>query len=149
MLFFHTSKQCCHRYKFLTTDKEKEIINDIGSQYILIDLLDRCSLEYPSIAVIECVILYTTFVKIANSTILCKNFYVGPCRSKLIRISMTIIEKKHVGQWRESCECKVWRLDILHKLLMTVSNCILSKKVKMYNALIQKCDNRKVKKYSN
>ena len=94
-------------------------------------------------------ILYKTFVEIDNSTILCKNFYVGPCRSLLIRISMTIIEEKHVGQWRESCECKVWRLDILHKLLMTVSNCILSKKVKNYNALIQKCDNRKVKKYSN
>ena len=38
-------------------------------------------------------------------------------------------------------------LDILHK--MTVSNCILSRKVKNYNALVQKCDNMKNKKYSN
>ena len=72
-IFHKKSKQCC--YNFLTTDKQMEIIYDIGSQYILIDLLDRGSLKYPSIAVIICVkILYKTFVKIYNSTILCKNF---------------------------------------------------------------------------
>ena len=75
-------------------------------------------------------------------------FYAGPCRSLLVRISMSIIEEKYIGKWRELCDCKVWRWDILHKLVMTVSNCIISMRVKNFNALVAKSDNTKLKKCS-
>ena len=68
-------------------------------------------------------------------------------RSLLVRISITIIEDKFFGKWRERCDCKVWRGDILKKLVVTVSNCILSKKVRNFNALVQKSDNSKLKKF--
>ena len=87
-------------------------------------------------------------MKIHTSEILCKNFYAGPSRSLLVRISMSIIEEKHIGKLRELCDCKVWRLNILHKLVMTVSNCILSRRVNNFNALVAKSDNTKLKIFS-
>ena len=96
-----------------------------------IDLLDRDSLKYPSIVVIDCVnIVFETFIKIDSSELHNKHFYVGQYRTILIRISMNIIEDKLVGEWREWCDCKVLRWDILRNILTTVYNCILSKKVK-------------------
>ena len=49
-------------------------------------------------------------------------------------ISASIIEDEHIGKLRELCDCKVWRLDILHKLVITVSNCILLRRVNNFNA---------------
>ena len=57
---------------------------------------------------------------------------------------MSIIVEEHIGKLRELCDCKVWRLDILHKLVMTVSNCILSRRVNNFNALVAKSDNTKL-----
>ena len=147
--YMKKTNKCTNCYNFLTTDKQMELLNDVGSQYILVDLLDRGSLMFPSLTVIDCVnIIYSTFMKIDTSEIICKNFYDGPCRSLLVRISMSIIEEKHIGKWRELCDCKVWRWDILHKLVMTVSNCILSRRIKNFNALVAKSDNTKLKKFS-
>ena len=144
------SNACADCHNFLTTEKQMEVVNDMGSQFIIIELLDRGSLKYPSIAVSECAkIVYETFIKINSSEILSKNFFVGPCRTMLVRISMKLIEDDLIGKWRKWCDCKAWRWDILQKIILTVSNCILSKKVKNYNTMVVKSDNSKLKKYSN
>ena len=56
---------------------------------------------------------------------------------------MKLIEDELISNWR------VWQWDILKKIILTVSNCILSKKVKYYNNMVVKSDNSKLKKYSN
>ena len=79
--YMKKSNKCLDCQNFLTIDKHLELVNDVGSQYILVDLLDRGSLKYPSLAVIECVnTIYETFIKIDTSEILCNKFYIGPCR---------------------------------------------------------------------
>ena len=149
--YLKKSNACADCHNFLTSEKQMEVVNDMGSQFILIDLLDRGSLKYPSIAVIDCVnIVYETFMKIDSSELLSKKFFVGPCRTILIRISMKLIEDELISNWRECCDdCEVWRWDILKKIILTVSNCILSKKVKNYNNMVVKSYNSKLKKYSN
>ena len=67
----------------------------------------------------------------------------------LVRISMKLIEDDLIGKWREWCDCKVCCWDILQNIVLTVSNCILSKKVKNYDTMVVKSDNSKLKKYSN
>ena len=70
--YMKKTNKCTNCYNFLTTDKQMENLNDVGSQYI------------------------------------------------------------------------VWRLNILHELVMTVSNCILSRRVNNFNALVAKSDNTKL-----
>ena len=63
---------------------------------------------------------------------------------------MKLNEDELFSNWRECCDdCEVWLWDILKKIILTVSNCILSKKVKNYNNMVVKSDNSKLKKYSN
>ena len=102
------TNKCTNCCNFLTTDKRMELLNYVGSQYILVNLLDSGSLMSPSLTVIDCVnIIYETFMKMDASEIICKNFYAGPCRSLLVRIRVPIIAEKHIGKWRELCDCKV------------------------------------------
>ena len=63
---------------------------------------------------------------------------------------MKLIEDELISHCRECCDdCEVRRWDILKKIILTVSNCILSKKVKNYNNMVVKSDNSKLKNYSN
>ena len=55
-VFVHEkTNKCTNCYNFLTPDKQIELLNDVGSQYMLVDLLDRGSLIFPSLTVIDCV----------------------------------------------------------------------------------------------
>ena len=45
------------------------------------------------------------------------------------------------------CDCSMSRWDILQKLFVTLSNCLLSNKVK--NAMVLGHDNYKIKKFKN
>ena len=118
--------------------------NDVGSQYTLIDLVDRGSLKYPSRCVVKCVkIVYETFLQIDKCESLCKEFYPGPSRSLLACISLSITEDRYSYIWKDRCFCGVWNWDILRKLRITWSNIILSKRVRNYNAMVLKKDNTK------
>ena len=44
--YMKKANKCTNCYNFLTTDKQMENLNDVGSQYILVDLLDRSSLMF-------------------------------------------------------------------------------------------------------
>ena len=46
--YFKKSNGCQSCHHLLTSDKLQEVTNDVGSQYTLIDLVDRGSLKYPS-----------------------------------------------------------------------------------------------------
>ena len=57
------SSGCRTCHGLLTSDKLLEVNNDVGSQYTLIDLVDRRSLKYPSRCVVKYVkIAYETFI---------------------------------------------------------------------------------------
>ena len=147
--YLKKSNGCPYCQDFLTTDKSLEVNNDVGSQYTLIDLVDRGSLKYPSRCVVDCVvILYEVFIKIDNCNTLNKEFYSGQCRTKLVQLSMKMITDKYSDMWNDWCQCNVWNWDILKKLCVTWSNCILSKRVQNYNTVVLKRDNTKLKKYN-
>ena len=82
--YLKKSSGCRTCHGLLTSDKLLEVNNDVGSQYTLIDLIDRGSLKYPSRCVVKCVkIVYETFLQIDKCESLCKEFYSGPSRSLL------------------------------------------------------------------
>ena len=119
------------------------------SQHILIDLVDRGSLKYPSACVVKCVvIMYETFSMIDTCDSLSKAFYSGQSRSLLVSICMTIIAERYGDVWKDWCFCGIWNWDILKKLVITWSNIILSKRVRNYNFMVLKRDNTKLKKYN-
>ena len=63
----------------LTSDRLLDVNNDVGSQYTLINLVDRGSLKYPSSCVVKSVtILYKAFLVIDNCGSLSKKFYTIP-----------------------------------------------------------------------
>ena len=147
--YFKKSNGCQSCHHLLTSDKLLEVNNDVGSQYTLIDLVDRGSLKYPSRYVVKCVcILYETFLKIDNSEPLSKEFYSGPSRNLLTSISMNLIAERYSDVWKDWCFCGVWNWDILKKLCLTWSNIILSKRVRNYNTMVLNKDNTKLKKYN-
>ena len=136
--------QSCH--EFLTTNNYLEVNNDIGSEYSLIELVDRGSLKYPSPLVIESVsTLYEIFLKIDWCDRLNKEFYSGPSRSMLVEISMFVIAENFA--WKDWCICDVSKWDILRKLCVTWSDIILSKRVRNFNLSVLNRDNTKLKKY--
>ena len=99
--------------------------------------------------VVDCVgILYEVFIKIDNCNTLNKEFYSGQCRTKLVQLSMKMITDKYSDMWNDWCQCNVWNWDVLKKLCVTWSNCILSKRVQNYNTVVLKRDNTKLKKYN-
>ena len=147
--YLKKSKGCPYCHDFLTTDKPLEVNNDVGSQYTLIDLVDRGSLKYPSRCVVDCVcILYEIFIKIDNCNTLNEKFYSGQCQTKLVQLSMEMITDKYSDMWNDWCQCNVWNSDVLKKLCVTWSNCILSKRVQNYNTVVLKRDTTKLKKYN-
>ena len=88
-LLYQKSNPCPDCNNFLTTDKTMQVSNDVGSQYILVDLLDS--------DVIDCAtIIYKTFIKIDYSEVLRKEFYTGSTRTKLLELILIIIEDKGI-----------------------------------------------------
>ena len=114
---------CPYCQDLLTTDKSLEVNNDVGSQYTLIDLVDRGSLNYASRCVVDCVgILYEVFIKIDNCNALNKLFYSGQCRTKLVQLSMKMITDKYSDMSNDWCQCNVWNWDVLERLCGSWSN---------------------------
>ena len=78
----HSGRIC---YGLLTSGKFLEVNNDVGSQYTLIDLVDRGSLKYASRCMVKCVkIVYETILQIDKCEInvtLCKEIHFGPFRA--------------------------------------------------------------------
>ena len=66
----------------------------------------------------------------------------------LVQLSMKMITDKYSDMWNDWCKCNVWNCDVLKKLCVTWSNCILSKRVQNYNTVVLKRDNTKMKKYN-
>ena len=65
LLLHKKSNTCQSCHDLLTTDRLLEVNNDVGSQYTLINLVDRGSLKYPSSCVVKSVtILYKAFLMI-------------------------------------------------------------------------------------
>ena len=122
----------------------------MGSQSILIELLDRGSLKYPSSHVLECIkVIFDIFSKIDGHKVQFEHFYSGSSRTKLVQLACATMELEHSTLWRFVCKCNISRWDILRKLFITVSNCLLSNKVKNYNVLVLKRDNSKLTKFKN
>ena len=69
---------CQFFHEFLTTDNYLEVNNDIGSEYSLIELIDRGCLEYPSPLVIKSVSTLYEIFQIDRCDRLNKEFYSGP-----------------------------------------------------------------------
>ena len=90
--------------------------------------------------------MYELFLKIKSHPGLSKSFFEGSCRRKLVHLTILVIEKKHSEVWRDWCTCAVPKWEILKKLCNTVANCILSKAVKNYNAMVVGRDNSKLQK---
>ena len=143
--YFKQSSECSVCHDFLTSPRDIQINNDTG--FSLINLLDRGSLKYPSENVYQSVVtMYEIFIKIDNHPNLSRRFYEGPCRRKLVDISLLEIERNSSEIWRGWCICMASKWDILNKLLTTVANCILSKKVKNSNNTVVGRDNTKLQK---
>ena len=146
--YLKQSRECIECQTFLTSPRDIQVYND--TNFSLIHFLDRGSLKYPSECVYQSVsIMYEIFLKIDSHSDLSKSFYEGSCRRKLVQLAMLVIEKKSTETWRDWCVCMVSRWEILEKVYTTVANCILSKKVKNYNAMVIGRDNSKLQKYSN
>ena len=77
------------------------------------------------------------------------NFYTGSSRTKLVSLACIRTETKCGNIWRVWCDCSMSRWDILQKLFVTLSNCILSNKVNTHNAMGLGHDNYKLKKFEN
>ena len=134
--------------KISITEKSLQVDDDMGSQSILIELLDRRSLKYPSSHVLECIkVIFDIFSKIAGHKVQFENFYSG--RTKLVQLACATMELEHGTLWRFVCKCNISWWDILRKLFIAVSNCLLSNKVKNYNVLVLKRDNSKPTKFKN
>ena len=78
-----------------------------------------------------------------------REFYSGLSRIKLVQITCITTETKYSDIWRVWCNCSMSRWDILRKLLVTLSNCLLSNNVKTYNAMVLSRHNSKLKKFQN
>ena len=93
--------------------------------------------------------MYEIFIKIDYHPSLSRRFYEGPCRRKLVDISLLEIERNSSEIWRGSCVCLASKWGILKKLLTTVANCIFSKKVKNFNNTVVGRDNSKLQKFAS
>ena len=125
--YFKKSSGCLSCHYFLTTNKPLEVNNNFGSQYTLIDLVDRGSLKYTSHNVVECLfILYESFLKIDNCDFLKKEFYSGHPQNLLVHLSMCIVAERFNNVWKDWRICDVWNWDILKKVCTTWVNIILS-----------------------
>ena len=60
--YLKKSINCILCRKFLCTEKSLQVNDDMGSQSILIELLDRGSLKYPSSHVLECIKVLLTYL---------------------------------------------------------------------------------------
>ena len=92
---------------------------------------------------------FDIFSKIDSHRVQFDNFYSGSSRTKLVKLACATMELEHSTLWRFICKCNISRWDILRKLFITVSNCLLSNEVKNYNVLVLKRDNSKLTKFKN
>ena len=148
--YLNKSNGCPMCRDFLTTEKSIKVNDDIGNQFRRIELLDRGSLKYLATCVIDITkIIYDIFCKIDSRKKLFENFYTGSFPTKLVRLACIRTETKYGNIWRVWFNCSMSRWDILQKLFVTLCNCLLSNKVKTYNAMVLGHDNYKLKKFKN
>ena len=147
--FKHSKCEAC--LKVLSEPKTFEFEETTESKFVLISLLDRGSLTWPSDRVLEATIyLWRIFVKIEQHPTLMGNLIAGPSRTILIQLALHFIAENESEDWREKClVCKRLGWDVLQILLKSTTNCLLSNKVKNVNALIRSRgeDKRKLKKF--
>ena len=129
--YLNKSNGCPLCRDFLTTEKSIQVNDDISNQFRLFELLDRGSLKYPSTCVIEISkIMYDIFCKIDSRKELFENSYTGSSRTKLVQLACIRTETKYDNIWRVWCDCSMSRWVLLQRLFVTLSNCLLSNKVK-------------------
>ena len=147
--FKHSKCEAC--LKALSEPKTFEFEETTERKFVLISLLDRESLTWPSDRVFEATIyLWRIFVKIEQHPTLMGNSITGPSRTILIQFALHFIAENESEDWREKClVCKRLGWDVLQILLKSTTNCLLSNKVKNVNALIRSRgeDKRKLNKF--
>ncbi|KAI6647777.1 hypothetical protein LOD99_8492 [Oopsacas minuta] len=113
-----------------------EIEEPSGSEYRLIQIIDRGSLKWPSSDVIDAIItLWKVFSSIESQPSIFNNFITGPSRSILIQLTTSLIEDEQAEVWRVMCdECGILMWDVLAKLLTATSNCLISNMIKNMNS---------------
>ena len=144
--YFKKSK-CVSCLQVLSEPKLLEIDEPKESKYVLISLLDRGSLKWPSDCVLEAIIsLWKIFVKIEQNDHLMQTLIAGPSRKIIIQLTIDLIEENQSESWCTGCNALGW--DVLRKLLTSTTNCILSNKVKNLNSQIASRgeEKRKLKK---
>ena len=73
---------------FLTTNTSIQLNNDMDTEFLLIEFVDRDSPKYPSTSVIESAkVIFDIFSKIYCNKNLFENFYSGFPRTKLIQLA--------------------------------------------------------------
>ena len=99
--YFKKSK-CDSCLQVLSEPKLLEIDGPKESKYVLISLLDRGSLKWPSDCVLEAIIsLWKIFVKIEQNDHLMQTLIAGPSRKIIIQLAIDLIEENQSESWRE------------------------------------------------
>ena len=133
----HSKCESC--LKILSEAKNFEIEEDMDSKYTLISLLNRGSLIWPYDRVLQSTIyLWKILVPIEQQQYLMEKLISGPSRKIFVQLAVQLIDENESEAWRERClECDTLGWDVLRKLLTSITNCLLSNKVKNMNALIR------------
>ena len=124
---------CLDCTSVLIQDKTLEI-EDFDSSLVLIQLLDRGGLKWPS-KLNAILTLWKIFVGIENSPALLKLFIRSDVKSILIKPVIHKIEYEECEDWAFECiDCNTDEGDTLRCILLTGSNCFLNNKAKGINS---------------
>ena len=130
------SRSLCHDCTLtLIQDKTLEI-EDFESSVVLIQLLDRGGLKWPSKQVLNAILtLWKIFVGIESSVALLNLFIRSDAKSILVKLANDKIEYEGCEDWALECtDCSTDGGDMLRCILMTASNCLLNNKAKNINS---------------
>ena len=147
-----TSDLCPECYSLLTEDKTMEI-QDLDSDFTLIQLLDRGGLKWPSTQVIHAVFtIWKMFTKIECSPVFIKDFLRSDSRSILVQLTLLKLESEECEGLEYECfDCCTEGKALFHTLLTTAANCLLNNKAKNLSTPLPKdpCNQRKYLKLSS
>ena len=115
----------------LIQDKYLEI-EDFDSSLVLIQLLDRGRLKWPSNQVLNAIFtVWKVFVGIENSPDLLKLFIKSDAKSILVQLAILKIEDEECEDWAFECaDCCIDGKDMLRCILMISGNCLLNNMAK-------------------
>ena len=130
------SRSLCHDCT-LTLIQDKTLENkDLESSVVLIQLLDRGGLKWPSKQVLNAILtLWKIFVGIESSVALLNLFIRSDAKSILVKLANDKIVYEGCEDWALECtDCSTDGGDMLRCILMTASNCLLDNKAKNINS---------------